>query len=82
MKAYSKYENVLEMLRHHVNRCSRMGNLILEGERELCVRFGTSRKTLAKALDKLVSEQVLCRERQSTRIVPQNRQIGRYAYVP
>ena len=82
MKVYSKYEDVLEVLRHHVNRLCRMGNLVLEGERELCVRFGTSRKTLAKAMDTLVAEKVLYRERQSTRIVPLNRQKGRYAYVP
>lgn len=82
VKVYSKYEDVLEVLRHHVNRLCRMGNLVLEGERELCVRFGTSRKTLAKAMDTLVAEKVLYRERQSTRIVPLNRQKGRYAYVP
>ena len=62
VKVYSKYEDVLEVLRHHVNRLCRMGNLVLEGERELCVRFGTSRKTLAKAMDTLVAEKVLYRE--------------------
>lgn len=82
MRRYSKYENVLNMLRRHVNQRRREGNLRLEGERELMIRFGTSRKTLAKAQETLIAENVLYREKQSTRITPAVRQKGRYAYVP
>lgn len=82
MRTYSKYENVLNMLRRHVNQRRREGNLRLEGERELMIRFGTSRKTLAKAQETLIAENVLYREKQSTRITPAVRQKGRYAYVP
>ncbi len=56
MRRYSKYENVLNMLRRHVNQRRREGNLRLEGERELMIRFGTSRKTLAKAQETLIAE--------------------------
>ena len=82
MRTYSKYENVLGALRRHVNQRRREGNLRLEGERELMIRFGTSRKTLAKAQETLIAENVLYREKQSTRITPATRQKGRYAYVP
>ena len=81
MKTYSKYENVLEALRAHVNTKRREGKLLLEGTRELAALLGTSWKTLAKAEDTLVEEKILYREKQSTRILPKKHQNGRYAFV-
>ena len=83
MKPYSKYEDVLEALRQHVNRRRRTGNYLLEGERELIARLGTSRKTLAKALGTLAEEGDVYRdERKATCITPQKPQKYTYAYVP
>ena len=81
MKTYSKYENVLEALRAHVNTKRREGKLLLEGTRELAALLGTSWKTLAKAEAALVEEKILYREKQSTRILPKVHQNGRYAFV-
>ncbi len=81
MKPYSKYENVLANLTRHIQAHRRSMDMVLEGERTLVTLLGTSRKTLAKAMDTLEAKGVLQREPNFTRILPGGKQKHRYAYT-
>ena len=74
-------EKVKEDLWRIIRQARLSNDPVLPGERELASLLSVSRCTLRKVLDDLESSQVITRANQMTRLLPERKLKGRYAFL-